>query len=230
MTVLARFVFPASAIALDEALHRLPDARFALEKSVAKDDNRTAGLWITAANKGAVEDALKADSSVESFEKVADGEDGRWLFDVTFGADIDLFRSIVLSHGGVVLDAEAAGREWTITCRFPDRDRLRGAEDLLDDWQFDHDVGSVHSVTDATIEGADLTEDQRQALQAAFRAGYFEVPRDVTLGDVADELDISHQALSERLRRAEAELLNSMFHGLGDPDELSSETPVAGEE
>lgn len=229
MTTLACFVFPARELVLEEALQRIPDARFAMEKSVAKDDNRTASLWITAASEETVQNTLAADSSVEHFEKVADGEGQRWLFDVTFGPDIDLFRSIVLSHGGVVLDAEATGTEWTITCRFPDRDRLGAAQELLDDWDFDHQIESIHSVTDATIKGADLTEDQRRALEAAFRLGYFEVPRDVTLGDVADELDISHQALSERLRRAEGELLDSMLHEASGDGGLEVETSVASE-
>lgn len=54
---------------------------------------------------------------------------------------------------------------------------------------------------------AGLTDPQREALRTAHEMGYFEVPRDASLGDVAAELDISPPALSERLRRASDRLV-----------------------
>lgn len=39
--------------------------------------------------------------------------------------------------------------------------------------------------------------------------GYYDVPRTVTLTELADSLDVSHQGLSERLRRAHANLNRS---------------------
>ncbi|MFC7008889.1 helix-turn-helix domain-containing protein [Halalkalicoccus salilacus] len=42
----------------------------------------------------------------------------------------------------------------------------------------------------------------------AKRLGYYDVPRTVTLTELANKLDISHQALSERLRRAHANLID----------------------
>ncbi|WP_263654245.1 helix-turn-helix domain-containing protein [Halomicrobium urmianum] len=43
----------------------------------------------------------------------------------------------------------------------------------------------------------------------AYHAGYFEVPRATTLADVADDLDISRNAASARLRRGHRNLLAS---------------------
>lgn len=57
----------------------------------------------------------------------------------------------------------------------------------------------------------DLTPAQEEALRAAFDLGYFTVPRSVTATDVADELDISKSAFLERLRRAQAALLEGML-------------------
>ncbi|WP_435363040.1 helix-turn-helix domain-containing protein [Haloarchaeobius sp. DYHT-AS-18] len=48
---------------------------------------------------------------------------------------------------------------------------------------------------------AELTPAQREALEASVKAGYYEVPRQSTLEDVAGELGVSSQATSERLRR-----------------------------
>ena len=42
-------------------------------------------------------------------------------------------------------------------------------------------------------------------------------PREADLGDVADRLDISHQALSERLRRGHTNLIKETI-GVGAPE------------
>ena len=46
-----------------------------------------------------------------------------------------------------------------------------------------------------------LTDSQREALLRAAEAGYFSVPRQTTLGEVAEGLSVSDQAVSERIRR-----------------------------
>lgn len=57
----------------------------------------------------------------------------------------------------------------------------------------------------------DITPAQEEALRAAFDLGYFTVPRSVTATEVADELDISKSAFLERLRRAQAALLEQVL-------------------
>lgn len=41
----------------------------------------------------------------------------------------------------------------------------------------------------------------------ALKRGYFETPRRVSLSDLADELDVSKQAVSQRVRRATEQVL-----------------------
>lgn len=53
----------------------------------------------------------------------------------------------------------------------------------------------------------DLTEKQRNALVLAYERGHFDSPREASLADVADELDISQQALASRLRRGNRRLI-----------------------
>lgn len=58
-----------------------------------------------------------------------------------------------------------------------------------------------------------LTERQREALAAANEMGYFDVPREASLGEVAGTLDISASSLSERLRRAQSHLAEEVLDG-----------------
>lgn len=55
-----------------------------------------------------------------------------------------------------------------------------------------------------------LTEKQRETLERAIEAGYYEPEGGGTLGDLAAEFDISKSALSRRLSRAEAKLMRQL--------------------
>jgi len=56
-----------------------------------------------------------------------------------------------------------------------------------------------------------LTDRQREALTAAYEIGYYEEPREISFGDVADELDIAPSTANELLRRAEAALVDAVI-------------------
>ena len=56
----------------------------------------------------------------------------------------------------------------------------------------------------------------------AFEAGYYNIPRDVTSEELAAELDVSHQALSERFRRGHKQLVGQHFITNAEPDSWRS--------
>jgi len=61
-----------------------------------------------------------------------------------------------------------------------------------------------------------MTDAQREALVTAHEMGYFDVPRNATLADVADELGVAPPSLSERLRRAQSHLVGRLRAAEGD--------------
>ncbi|MFB9806925.1 helix-turn-helix domain-containing protein [Haladaptatus pallidirubidus] len=64
-----------------------------------------------------------------------------------------------------------------------------------------------------TGEQYHITTDQEEALIAAFEAGYFNEPREVTLKDIAQEMEITRQSLAARLRRGYRNLIaNTLLH------------------
>lgn len=54
----------------------------------------------------------------------------------------------------------------------------------------------------------DLTDRQQEVIRTAFEMGYYEVPRSVSTGDVAGELDLDPSTVAEHLQRAERNLLS----------------------
>ena len=60
-----------------------------------------------------------------------------------------------------------------------------------------------------------LTDAQHTSLLKARELGYYDVPRAISLSELAAELDVSHQALSERIRRGHGNLIDRTL----DPDD-----------
>jgi predicted DNA binding protein len=71
------------------------------------------------------------------------------------------------------------------------------------------EITAVHALVAVQGEGYELTDTQREALVLAYERGYFDSPRRASLADVADELGISQQSLSSRLRRGHKRLVGA---------------------
>lgn len=56
-----------------------------------------------------------------------------------------------------------------------------------------------------------LTDDQLEILETAYNRGYFDVPRETSETELADELDVAQSTVSERLRIAERSLLELIY-------------------
>jgi predicted DNA binding protein len=59
-----------------------------------------------------------------------------------------------------------------------------------------------------------LTATERETLEAAIERGYFESPREDTLGDLAEAFGVSKTAVSQNLRRAERKTLSRLVDAL----------------
>ncbi|WP_254547057.1 helix-turn-helix domain-containing protein [Halomarina pelagica] len=62
---------------------------------------------------------------------------------------------------------------------------------------------------DEAISIADLPYEQREALEAAVEHGYYATPRESSLGEVAERVEIPHSTFQYRLQRAESWLANN---------------------
>lgn len=154
--------------------------------------------------------AIESKSAVEEFARL-EHTDGRLLIRYLDTAPRDVFEMaedasippefpIILRDGWVSYDLVASRADFE---RFRDR---------LDDWDGDYELHSLVSTDDADDL---LTERQRQTLETAFQAGYFEVPRESTLAEVAERLDLDKSTASGLIRRAENRILTRFLTGTG---------------
>lgn len=97
----------------------------------------------------------------------------------------------------------------------PNRDELRqlmkelkgvGASVSVD-WL----VNSGKNDSTIEIDVNSITTKQQEALETALQEGYYETPREINLGDLAEKLGISESAVSQRLNAAETKLVKSFL-------------------
>lgn len=56
-----------------------------------------------------------------------------------------------------------------------------------------------------------LPNRQRDVLEVAFERGYYDVPRDTSVQEIAAEFDLDDSTVAEHLQRAERNLLGTLF-------------------
>ncbi|MFC6716425.1 helix-turn-helix domain-containing protein [Natrialbaceae archaeon GCM10025810] len=205
MSTIAEFRIPAEDTTLAEAFEYISDASFELESSVSKT---RPSLWVSGAEPEEIESALEEDSSVDSYEPLVEAGD-RLLYDVTFADGTRWLYDDLLTEGGSLLAAWGSNGWWQVRIRVQNRDELTRIHDRFVERGINADLRRVSDITDAAGSETRLTPEQQEALEAALERGYFEIPRKISMEELADELDISHQALSERLRRAYETLVDA---------------------
>jgi PAS domain S-box-containing protein len=80
--------------------------------------------------------------------------------------------------------------------------------DLVAQRDRDQEVSTV-SRPDGVL--GELTDRQREVLEAAYRSGYFAWPRTSTAEEIADSLDLASATLHGHLRKAETVLISTLF-------------------
>ncbi|MDZ5809936.1 bacterio-opsin activator domain-containing protein [Halorubrum sp. AD140] len=164
-----------------------------------------------------VEDIAAEIAFFDGFEvQSADGDELK--FEATTTA-ADALVTAVAEHGGRVASGRIRDGEFRLVVEFPSGRDKRQLVGLVEH----HCPGSTiqaqrtvqrnePDVSDAQSVFRDrLTEKQRETLETAFAAGYFDWPRANTGEEVAAQLGISQATFSQHLRGAERELFAALF-------------------
>ncbi|WP_211313119.1 helix-turn-helix domain-containing protein [Halarchaeum salinum] len=159
----------------------------------------------------AFEMALNADHTVRDWTLVSEEGDTR-VYRIGHPDNVILLSPVVTELAGLMLDARSNdGHGWTVRLQLSDRESLADLWEFCDSKNIEFDLKRTYRQDGWTTgEPATLTDAQRQALVTAYELGYFQEPRDASLADLADALDISPTAVSGRIRRGTAELVEAM--------------------
>jgi hypothetical protein len=120
--------------------------------------------------------------------------------------DTDVYRQLVdlRTHP---TGATVTENGWKVRAQFADREDLATFQDACEETEVGFQLLRLSEGSGDSADDYGLTGPQHEAILVAFEMGYFEIPREATLSDVAEELDTTTSALSERLRRAHHTLI-----------------------
>jgi predicted DNA binding protein len=211
MSTIAEMSVPAKEFALHSTLEALPDTEFEIQSIVARDSDRVVPfLWATSdhADQATVTEALADDMSVENILELAAFDD-EWFYQMSWVEDIRIVLHVLVEHEATILNADGRNDEWHFRILFPRRESLSATYDYCQDENLSVKLGSVYALDNENRDEYGLTEPQHETLITAVEQGYFDIPQQVTMDDLAEQLDVSHQALSERLHRGHKTLIQN---------------------
>lgn len=223
MSTIVEAEVPAAEFALGETLSSFPSVEFDVERVAAHSTSHVVPyVWVSGIdNDEAFEQTLEADESVGEFDLLT-VVDGKYLYKMDWIGRIDLAVHLLTEAGGTIIDAHGRERSWLLRILFPSRQQVSETMDFATDHGLSFDIRSINGMEKNRSGRFGLTEEQYEAITAALDRGYYEIPRDATAEELASEMDISRQAVAERLRRGHKVLAeDALTIGLMGPDERS---------
>lgn len=212
MSLVVEFRLHGEPVEMTEVAAALPDVTLEIQDWRPAGDQILWFIWASGDGRDRVREEFLSVSTVESVAVVNDA-DSVTLYRVTLDPNVeppsqDLIEDGMLTEGYL----EADGLH--LTARVSGRDMIAGLWSHLREG----DIGvNVTRLRRATDDGPDatLTDSQLEALLTAHEMGYFDDDERVTHAEIAAEIGISRSSLSERLRRAEQQLVQDQL-GLSD--------------
>jgi predicted DNA binding protein len=211
MVVLVELSIPSESFDLGAVTDTPGTVRVELDRVVPSGEGVMPFVWVEADDPQAFEAAVRESDLVDELYALA-RVGSRVLYQVVWLDAAKGFANTLAASGATVVEARGTD-DWWFRLRFPDHAGVRAFHDRCRADRIAFDVDRIYTLDDDAGDAYafDLTDEQHAALLAAVERGYFEVPRGVTLGEVAADLGISQQAASERVRRGANAVLRSVL-------------------
>lgn len=209
MTVIADITVPADAFVLGRALQDVPNVEVELQRVVPLYEQVALLLWVVEGDRRAAETALRDSPEIDVVTMITNTAGGT-LFEVEWANDLDGVVRALRESRARVLEASGTAESWNFRLRFTTHENLSRCNILLTEDGIP--VTLRHLYDPAHLPKPEsLSTKQRDALLTAYRNGYFEVPRGITQTELAERLDLSDSAFSQRVRRGVASLIEQML-------------------
>lgn len=219
MSVIAEFSVKSDDLALHHALTATPEMIVEIEQVVATMKDRVMPyFWVSGVEQGKFEDAFREDSSVDNIA-VVDEVEGARLYRGEWTENVETIVYAYVDLGATIMQAIGKADEWQLRMRFDSQDSLSEFQAYCDERNISYELKRIKEQEQPMASAQyDLTPTQRETLVRAHEAGYYEVPREVSMSELADQLGIAQQTLSNRFRAAHNNLITSALT-ISHPDE-----------
>lgn len=206
-------------LALAPTIQSLDDVQIRVVTQVNTDPGVTDfPFLIKYDDRSELERALQTDPTVEEY-KFVDWTDGAGIYYIEHTPETQLISSVVTEVNGFLIHTESKGGGWLVRMLLPDRGALNTIWEYATERDITLDIIDIYGGSDAGGElSYGLTDEQRTALQLAYERGYFSEPRDVSLEEIAAEMDLSSTAMNGRMRRGMRNLIAATIADTSDGD------------
>lgn len=203
MTVVVDVSVPADALTLGCIFDDNPGVEIELEPVVPTEDGVLPYFWLSGGD-AAFEDAaatLRDHRHTKTLTKLTEAEEAA-LFEVVWESTVDRAVSALRDHHCGCMEATGTSEGWDLQLRFKNHERVTEFNKALTEEGVPVTLTRLCEFEESPRSSASTASpEQLEAVELAHRHGYFEVPRDCTISEIAAEIGISNSACSERLRR-----------------------------
>ena len=215
MAVIAQIRIPSDSFVVGRIFNDLSDMVLEFKPVIPLQQNsgtRKPLVWISGSDPETVEAALLDTDYIVDVDRFAT-EDERALFEIEWADDIDGVIGPIADTGARILKAIGTAEEWEFHLLFDSHESLSAFNVAATGNEIPVTLEKVHNSRIENVEPDDpsfddaFRESHRETLLVAYRNGYYESPRQVNLSELAKHEDVSDSALSKRLRRATASLI-----------------------
>ncbi|MFP9191004.1 helix-turn-helix domain-containing protein [Natronosalvus vescus] len=209
MSIITEFTVPAKAFALEHTLDAVADVTIEIERLATHSREWVMPfLWIYSDNLDSIETALRDDASVTDVT-VLDRTDEFAYVNVYWAEPVQELVDHIVDRHGIMEEAGARDGTWYLRIRFIDRDALEDFQTYFHEQGYSFELHRLYDGSEPKKRKFGLTPVQYETLVTALEMGYFDIPRNAQIGELATELGVSTNAVSQRLRRATSNLTSN---------------------
>ncbi|WP_123623582.1 helix-turn-helix domain-containing protein [Halorubrum sp. CSM-61] len=202
---------PTDRFILEETVEQVPDVEFEFLQSAIHSSNSTMPfLWTSTSEPDELDTSLQDDPSTQRVRRLSiDGS--RALYEVDWTASAARLIDEFAETDGSVLDVQGMSDHWEFQILFPDRETASETFQAWCDDGISPSLSRIGNLSCPEDNKGGLSPTQHSTITQAFEADYYKVPRGTTLEELSSGFDVSHQAVSERLRRGHSHLVEQML-------------------
>ncbi|WP_253512514.1 helix-turn-helix domain-containing protein [Halorussus vallis] len=200
------FTSPAEEFPLGTIFENLPAVTVELERLIPHETLIIPYFWVRGADAEDIEAAFEAHAGVTNIEFI-DSVENEYLMRAEWDQEYVGVLSALAETHLVTLSGVGTKEGWQFEVRGESQEDISEFRTYCQENDIPIDITAVHALLPVQGEGYELTDTQREALVLAYERGYFNSPREASLEDIAEELGITQQSLSSRLKRGHRRLI-----------------------
>ena len=208
MATVMEFTSPAGEFPLGSVFETFPGVTVELERLIPHETLIIPYFWVRGADAEDIESAFEPHAGVSNIHLV-DSVENEYLMRAEWKPEYFGVLSALAKANVVVLSGTGMKDGWRFEVRGESQEAIAEFRDYCQENDIPIAITAIHAMLPIQGEGYELTETQREALVLAYERGYFDTPRETSLEEIADELGITQQSLSSRLRRGHRRLIGA---------------------